>query len=94
MSVFPVAGQRMPLGLLVEMSCRQFQYRFAEKIVRVVLPVVPHGYFQRPFPQLWPPDSVVDERLVPLWIVRVRQRLRSSLRLFAASGHELDRKDE
>lgn len=73
----------MPFRLLVEASGRQFQHRFAEEIVRVVLAVVPHGDLQRPFPQLGPPDPVVDERLIPLRVVRVRQRLRPPLRLLA-----------
>ena len=86
MSVFTVAGQRVPFRFLVEASGRQFQHRFAEEVVRVVLAVVPHGDLQRSFPQLGPPDPVVDERLIPLRIVRVRQRLRPPLRLLAAFG--------
>lgn len=81
--MFTVAGQRVPFRLLVEASGRQFQHRFAEEIVRVVLAVVPHRDLQRPFPQLGPPDSVVDERLIPPRVVRVRQRLRPPLRLLA-----------
>lgn len=82
--VFPVVHQRVPLGLLVQPGRAQLQDGLAEEIVRVVVPVVPHRDLQRALPQLRRPDPVVDERLVPPWIVRVRQRLRASLRLLAA----------
>lgn len=84
MPVLAMPRQGMPLGLLVEARRPELEHHLAEEVVRVVLPVIPHSDLERPFPQLrYPPDTLVDERLVPLRVVRVSQRFRASLRLFA-----------
>lgn len=86
MPVLAVPREGMPLGLLVETRRAELEHHLAEEVVRVVLPVIPHGDLERPFPQLrHPPDTLVDERLIPLRVVRVGQRFRAPLRLFAGS---------
>lgn len=85
--VLAVPCEGVPLGLLVETRRRQLEDHLAQEVVRVVLPVIPNRDLERPFPQLrHPPDTLVHERLIPLRVVRVRQRFRPSLRLFAAGG--------
>lgn len=78
-----VGHEIVPLELVGERGGRKAEYDLAEEVVGTVSPVIPDGDLERALSQLGPPDTAVDEGLVPSRLVRVGQRLRSPLRLFA-----------
>lgn len=67
-----VGHEIMPLELVVERGSGEAEYDLAEEVVGTVSPVIPDGDLERALPQLGPPDTAVDEGLVPSRLVRVR----------------------
>lgn len=88
-------GQIVPLGFIITQGAAQFYQDLPQEVIDPVASVVPHCDLYGPQLQVRATNARIEEALIPLGVVGVRQGLRATFGLFTEKKrrgwHLLDR---